>query len=95
MNKRIRKKHMPRFNLRLLGFSFFELEQALGHDIDHKIKRSLTNHRLREYHKEPKNTEMIELTTSLLEKIWMVAVEQSFHPMDYYENKSMEDSINE
>lgn len=95
MNKRIKKKHMSRFNLRLLGFSFFELEQALGHDIDHKIKRSLANRRFREYRKEPKNTGMINFTKDLLEKIWMTAVEQSFHPMDYYENKSMEESINE
>ena len=95
MNKRIKKKHMPRFNLRLLGFSFYELEKALGHDIDHKIKRSLTNRRFREYRKKPKNTEMIKLITDMFEKIWLASVEQSFHPMDYYENKSMEDSINE
>lgn len=95
MNKRIRKKHMPRFNLALLGFNCVKLEHVLGHKINHKIKRSLINRRVREYRKEPKNTKMIELTDSMLEKIWMVAVEQSFHPMDYYENKSMEDSINE
>ena len=95
MNKRIKKKHMPRFNLGLLGFSFYELEKALGHDIDHKIKRSLTNRRFREYRKKPKNTEMIKLITDMFEKIWLASVEQSFHPMDYYENKSMEDSINE
>lgn len=95
MNKRIKKKHKQRFNLRLLGFSFYELEKALGHDIDHKIKRSLTNRRFREYRKEPKNTEMIDFTKDLLEKIWLTSVEQSFHQMDYYENKSMEDSINE
>lgn len=95
MNKRIKKKHNPRFNLRLLGFSFFELEQALGHEIDHKIKRALINRRFREYRKEPKNTEMINFTKDILEKIWLTAVDQSFYPMDYYENKSMEDSINE
>ncbi len=95
MNKRIRKKHMPRFNLALFEINCVKLEHVLGHKIDHKIKRSLMNRWFREYHKEPKNTEMIELTTNLLEKIWMVAVEQSFYPMDYYENKSMEDGINE
>lgn len=39
MNKRIKKKHNPRFNFRLIVFSFFELEQALGPNIDHKIKK--------------------------------------------------------
>ena len=95
MNKRIKKKRKPRFNLRLLGFSFFELEQVLGHEIDHKIKRSLANRRYREYRKEPKNGGMIELTTSMLEKMWTIAVEQSFYPMDYYENKSMEENKND
>ena len=95
MNKRIKKKHNPRFNLRLLGFSFFDVEQVLGHDIEHKIKRSLINHRFREYRKEPKNAEMIELTTSMLKKMWLDSIEQSFYPMDYYENKSMEEDINE
>ena len=60
MNKRIKKKHNPRFYFSLIVFSFFELEQTLGHDIDHKIKRSLINRRFREYSKEPKNTEMID-----------------------------------
>ena len=86
---------MPRFNLGLLGLSFFKLEQVLGHEIDHKIKRSLINRRFRQYRKEPKNTKMINFTEDLLEKIWITAVEQSFHPMDYYENKSMEENINE
>lgn len=90
MNKRIRKKHNPRFNLRLLGFSFYELEKVLGNSIDHKIKRSLTNCRLREYRREPKNTKMIELTTNMFEKMWMASIEQSFYPMDYFENKSQE-----
>jgi hypothetical protein len=90
MNKRIRKKHTPRFNLRLLGFSFYELEKALGHGIDHKIKRSLTNRRLRKYRREPKNTKMIELTTNMFEKMWMASIEQSFYQMDYFENKSQE-----
>lgn len=95
MNKRIRKKHMPRFNLALLGFNCVKLERVVGRKIDHKIKRSLINRRFREYRKEPKNTEMIELMDGMLEKMWIIAVEQSFHPMGYYENKSMEDSINE
>ena len=95
MNKRIKKKHNPRFNFRLLVFSFFELEQSMGCDINHKIKRSLINRRFREYRKEPKNTEMIDFTKDLLEKLWLASVEQSFHPMDYYENKSMEESNNE
>lgn len=92
MNKRIRKKHKPRFNIRLLFlvFNFYELEKGLGHSIDYKIKRSLTNHRLREYRREPKNTKMIELTTDMFEKIWMTSIEQSFYPMDYFENKSQE-----
>lgn len=95
MNRRIKKKHKPRFNIGLLGFSFFELEQALGREIDHKIKRSLMNRRFREYRKEPKNSGMIDFTKDLLEKIWMASIEQSFYTMDYYENKSMEESINE
>ena len=95
MNKRIKKKRKPRFNLKLLGFSFFELEQVLGHEIDHKIKRSLANRRYREYRKEPMNGKMIELTTSMLEKMWEAAVEQSFYPMDYYENKTMEENKND
>jgi hypothetical protein len=65
----------------LLGFSFFELEQALGHEIDHKIKRSLANRRYREYRKEPKNGEMVELTTSMLEEMWLASIKQSFYPM--------------
>lgn len=98
MNKRIKKKHMPRFNLGLLGSSYAKdvnLEQVLGHKIDHKIQRALINRRFREYRKEPKNTGMIDFTKDLLEKIWLASIEQSFHPMDYYENKSMEESINE
>ena len=92
MNKRIKKKQMTRFNLRVLGFSFFELEQVLGHDIDHKIKRSLTNRRYHEYRKEPKNTEMAEFTTSMLEEM-MLLIDKSFYPMmDYYENESEETS---
>lgn len=90
MNKRIRKKHKPRFNLGLLGLSFYELEKVLGHSIDHKIKRSLTNRRLCEYRREPKNTKMIELTTNMFEKMWMASIEQSFYPMDYFENRSQE-----
>lgn len=81
MNKRIKKKRKPRFNLRLLGFSFFELEQALGHEINHKIKRSLANRRYREYRKEIKNGEMVELTTSMLEEMWLASIKQSFYPM--------------
>lgn len=95
MNKRIKKKHTPRFNLRALGYSFFELEQVLEHDIDHKIKRSLTNRRCREHRKEPKNTEMVEFTTSMLEEM-MLLIDKSFYPMmDYYENESMEETSNE
>ena len=95
MNKRIKKKHKPYFNLGLLGSNFakdVKLENDLGHKIDHKIHRSLINRRFREYRKEPKNTEMIEFTKDLLEKLWLASVEQSFHPMDYYENKSMEEN---
>ena len=95
MNKRIKKKHKPRFNLRVLGYSFFELEQVLEHDIDHKIKRSLTNRRYREHRKEPKNTEMVEFTTSMLEEM-MLLIDKSFYPMmDYYENESMEEISDE
>lgn len=81
MNKRIKKKRKPRFNLKLLGFSFFELEQSLGHEIDHRTKRSLANRRYREYRKEPKNGEMVELTTSMLEEMWLASIKQSFYPM--------------
>lgn len=92
MNKRIKKKRMSRFNLRVLGFSFFELEQVLEHDIDHKIKRSLTNRRYHEHQKEPKNTEMAEFTTNMLEEM-MLLIDKSFYPiMDYYENESEETS---
>ena len=95
MNKRIKKKRMPRFNLRALGYSFFELEQVLGHDIDHNKKRSLTNRRYREHRKEPKNTEMVEFTTSMLEEM-MLLIDKSFYPMmDYYENESMEEISDE
>lgn len=90
MNKRIKKKHMPCFSLRVLGFSFFELEQVLEHDIDHKIKRSLTNRRYREH--RPKNSEMAEFTTNMLEEM-MLLIDKSFYPiMDYYENESEETS---
>ena len=95
MNKRIKKKRKPRFNLRALGYSFFELEQVLEHDIDHKIKRALTNRRYREHRKEPKNTEMVEFTTSMLEEM-MLLIDKSFYPMmDHYENESMEETSNE
>jgi hypothetical protein len=33
---------------------------------------------------------MIELTTNMFEKMWMASIEQSFYPMDYFENKSQE-----
>ena len=92
MNKRIKKKRMPRFNLRVLGYSFFELEQVLGHDIDHKIKKALTNRRYRESRKEPNSTEMVEFTTSMLEEM-MLLIDKSFYPMmDYYENELEETS---
>ena len=92
MNKRIKKKRKPRFNLRALGYSFFELERVLEHDIDHKIKRALTNRRYREHRKEPKNTEMVEFTTSMLEEM-MLLIDKSFYPMmDYYENELEETS---
>lgn len=95
MNKRIKKKHKLRFNLRVLGYSFFELEHVLEHDIDHKIKRALTNRRYREHRKEPKNTEMVEFTTSMLEEM-MLLIDKSFYPMmDYYENESMEEISDE
>ena len=95
MNKRIKKKRKPRFNLRVLGYSFFELERVLEHDIDHKIKRALTNRRYREHRKEPKNSEMVEFTTSMLEEM-MLLIDKSFYPMmDHYENKSMEEISDE
>lgn len=95
MNKRIKKKHKLRFNLRVLGYSFFELERVLEHDIDHKIKRALTNRRYREHRKEPKNTEMVEFTTSMLEEM-MLLIDKSFYPMmDHYENESMEEISDE
>ena len=73
MNKRIKKKYNTRFNLRLIGFSFYKLEQVLGHGIDHKIKRSLTNRRMREYRKEKRNTRVIgdvSNITNLLDDVW-------------------------
>lgn len=92
MKKRIKKKRKTLFNLRALGYSFFGLEQVLEHDIDHKIKRALTNRRYREHRKEPKTTEMAEFTTSMLEEM-MLLIDKSFYPiMDYYENKSEETS---
>lgn len=96
MNKRIRKKHKPRFNLGLLYLSNFrKLENIIGHEIDHKIKRSMQNNIKREYRKEPKNSRMIEITRDVLERIMFASIEQSFYPMDYFENKSMEVSLNE
>lgn len=95
MNKRIKKKRMPRFNLRVIGYSFFELERVLEHDIDHKIKRALTNRRYHEHRKEPNSTEMVEFTTSMLEEM-MLLIDKSFYPMmDHYENESMEEISDE
>ena len=96
MNKRIRKKHRPRFNLSLLDLSsFHKLENIVGHTIDHKIKRSMQNDTKRKYRKEPKNSQMIEITRDVLKRIMFASIEQSFYPMDYFENKSMEESLNE
>jgi hypothetical protein len=93
MNKRIKKKHKSRFNLRALGYGFFGLERVLEHDIDHKIKRALTNRRYREHRKEPKNTKMVEF--SMLEEM-MLLIDKSFYPMmDHYENESMEEISDE
>jgi hypothetical protein len=77
----------------VLGYGFFGLERVLGHDIDHKIKRALTNRRYREHRKEPKNTKMVEF--SMLEEM-MLLIDKSFYPMmDHYENESMEETSNE
>ena len=96
MNKRIRKKHKPRFNLGLLYLSnFSKLENIVGHKIDHKIKRAMQNNRKRECRKEPKNSQMIEITRDMLERILLGSIERSFYPMDYFENKSMEESLDD
>lgn len=75
MNKRIKKKHNPYFSIRCLMFvfNFYELEKAMGRRIDHKIKRSLSNRRMREYRKEKRNTCVIgdvSNITNLLDDVW-------------------------
>lgn len=75
MNKRIKKKHRPRFTVVMLALSIDKLEQKVGHEIDHKIKRSLINRRLREHRKEPKRREMVAFSTDLLDKIRTASIE--------------------
>lgn len=95
MNKRIKKKHLPRFNLGLLGLNFTKLEERVGHKIDHKIKRSMVNRYKREYRKEPKNSQMIYTVRDMLDRIMDASINQSFYPMDHFENKSMEEYLDE
>jgi hypothetical protein len=75
MNKLIRKKHNPYFSISSLMFvfNFYELEKVLGHSINHKIKRSLTNRRMRKYRKEKRNTCVIGDVgniTNLFDNVW-------------------------
>ena len=47
------------------------------------------------YKNRRKNKKHEEACKYVMNNIMLGVVEQSFHPMDYYENKSMEESINE
>lgn len=101
MNKRIKKKHEPRFNMYMLCAMgvLHRCEIILGHKVAHKTERRLSNMIKRNWYKNRRNNKMLEDTFDTFEyivnNIMLGVVEQSFHPMDYYENKSMEESINE
>lgn len=98
MNKRIREKHIPRFNMYMLRVYAVlrRFEIATGHKVEHKAERRLSNMMKRNWYKNRRNNKMLEdAFEHTVNDMLLGVVEQSFHPMDYYENKSMEDSINE
>lgn len=102
MNKRIREKHMPRFNMYMLCVThvLHKCEIILGHKVEHKTERRLSNMMKRNWYKNRRNNKkhedafkyvMNNIQLGIVKRI----VEQSLHPMDYYENKSMEENSNE
>lgn len=98
MNKRIRQKHAPRFNMYMLCVMgiLHKCEIILGHKVEHKTERRLSNMMKRNWYKNRRNNKKHEEAFEyVMNNIMLGVVEQSFHPMDYYENKSMEESINE
>lgn len=98
MNKRIKKKHMPRFNMYMLCVMgiLHKYEIILGHKVEHKTERRLSNMMKRNWYKNRRNNKKHEDAFKYtMNDIMLGVVEQSFHPMDYYENKPMEDNINE
>ena len=98
MNKRIKKKHAPRCNMYMLCVMvvLHKLEIILGHKVEHKIERRLSNMMKRSWYKNRRNNKKHEEAFEyVMDNILLGVVEQSFYPMDYYENKSMEENINE
>lgn len=98
MNKRIKKKHMPRCNMYMLCVYAVlrRFEIIMGHKVEHKAERRLSNTMKRNWYKNRRNNKKHEDAFKYaMNNIMLGVVEQSFHPMDYYENKSMEESINE
>lgn len=104
MNKRIREKHIPRCNMYMLCVMdvLHRFEIIFGHKVEHKTERKLSNMMKRNWYKNRRNDKKYEdedafkyvmnnIQLGIVERI----VEQSLHPMDYYESKSMEESSNE
>ncbi|MBR5297761.1 MAG: hypothetical protein IKU29_07850 [Parabacteroides sp.] len=62
MNKRIKKKHAPRFSMYMLCVMgvLHKLEIILGHKVEHKIERRLSNMIRRNWYKNRRNTENYE-----------------------------------
>jgi hypothetical protein len=98
MNKRIKKKHMPRYNMYMLCVYAVlrRFEIAMGHKVEHKAERRLSNMMKRNWYKNRRNNKKHEDAFKYaMNNFLLGVVEQSLHPMDYYENKSMEENINE
>lgn len=96
MNKRIREKHMPRFNMYMLRVYavLHRFEIILGHKVEHKTERRLSNMIKRNWYKNRRNTENYEDSfKDVINDIQLNVFEQLIHSMD--KNKSMEESINE
>lgn len=92
-NKRIKKKHTPRFSMYMMCvmYNLHKFELILGHKVEHKIARKLSNSMKRKCYKNLSNNKKHEEAfNNALDNFLLDVVEQSFHPMDYYENKSME-----
>jgi hypothetical protein len=65
-------------------------EIILGHKVEHKTERRISNMMKRNWYKNRRNNKMLEDAFEYtMNDILLGVVEQSFHPMDYYENKSM------